>query len=204
MTIITKRYHMTVASRYIPKGATKVVDKKSDAIAYLYTAKNGKPGAMVYYGNQSKPVVYCYYHNNERRAKGVTQAFADRQTTMTWKAEAQAKRKAWVNDYKVGDLLRTCWGYDQTNVEYYEVVEVRGKHVMIREIMQKRVETHSLQGNCVPLPGHYRDGKAGEPMRKLATEQGVRISSCQWASRETPTMVAGVPVYSPAHWSAYA
>jgi hypothetical protein len=200
MTIITKRYHMTVASRYIPKGATKVCDKLSDAIAYLYTAKNGKPGAIVYYGNQSKPVEFCYYQNEQRRAINVTQAFKNRRETMSWKAEAQAKRKAWVNDYKVGDLLRTCWGYDQTNVEYYEVVELKGKHVMLREIMQKRVETASMQGNCVPLPGQYR----GEAFRKLAQESGVRISSCQWASRETPKMIAGVPVYDPAHWSSYA
>jgi hypothetical protein len=57
-----------------------------------------------------------------------------------------------------------------------------------------------MQGNCVPLPGQYR----GEAFRKLAQESGVRISSCQWASRETPKMIAGVPVYDPAHWSSYA
>ena len=27
---------------------------------------------------------------------------------------------------KVGDVLRSSWGYDQTNVDYYEVVELVG------------------------------------------------------------------------------
>lgn len=41
---------------YIPKGAVKVADKQSDAVAYLYSTPAGQPAVRVFYGKQSKPV----------------------------------------------------------------------------------------------------------------------------------------------------
>jgi hypothetical protein len=35
---------------------------------------------------------------------------------------------------KVGDILYTSWGYDQTNVDFYQVVRVKGSAVYVREI----------------------------------------------------------------------
>ena len=196
-------------TRYIPKNATKVTDKKSDALAYLYTNKDGKPVAVIYVGKQSKPVSHFRYKDEARRTANVAEAFKNRQETLARKATRHSEKKAWACDYKVGEILGTCWGYDQTNREFFEVIEIRGKHVIIRELAQERTATGWEQGNCVPLPGQYLSPRyegddRGKPMRKLAQPNGVRISECQWASRETPQMVAGIPVYKPTGWSSYA
>mgnify|MGYP002857244916 CR=1 FL=1 len=37
-------------------------------------------------------------------------------------------------DIKVGDIFYTSWGYDQTNTEFYEVVNVRGSRIDLKEI----------------------------------------------------------------------
>ena len=197
------------ASRYIPKNAVKVADKLSDAVAYLSVNKDGKPVAVIYFGKQSKAYSHFRYANEDRRTLAVTEAFKARRDALDYKAKRHTERTGWVCDYKVGEILSTCWGYDQTNREYYEVVEVRGKHVMLRELAQERTSEGWLCGKCVPLPGHYvsprYDGdERGQPMRRLAQQHGVRISSCQWASRETPKMVGGVPVYEASYWSSYA
>lgn len=195
---------------YIPKGATKVVDKFSDAVAYLYAARSaknaGKVGAMVFYGKQAKPVSDFIYRDEARRAAAVGIAFESRRKSLAFKAERKAKRTDWVPDYKVGELLRTHWGYDQTNIEYFEVVEVKGKHVILREIAQETIATGHDQGKCVPMPGQYltprhESDERGKPLRKLAQESGVRICNVRWASRCKPTMVAGVPVYEPQYYS---
>lgn len=34
----------------------------------------------------------------------------------------------------VGDIMYTSWGYDQTNVDFYQVVRVRGRSVYVCEI----------------------------------------------------------------------
>jgi hypothetical protein len=199
---------------YIPKNSTKVADKSSDAVAYVSEFESNKSGAkkfwaVVFYGKQTKPVANYTYNTAERRNQAVAEYFEGRQRSMAFKVEQRAKRTSWVPDYKVGELLRTCWGYDQTNVEYFEVVEVKGKYVWLREIAQKRVETGFMCGKTVPLPGQYlkprfEGDEQGETLRRLAGQSGVRICDVRSASRCKPEMVAGVPVYNPAYWSSYA
>jgi hypothetical protein len=51
------------------------------------------------------------------------------------------------NPWNVGDLAYTSWGYDQTNVELYQVIEVKSRTKMvIRAISGENVDTHSMQG----------------------------------------------------------
>lgn len=48
-------------------------------------------------------------------------------------------RKNIVNPYKVGELLYNSWGYDQTNIDYYQITAVKGRTVTIRPIASKIV-----------------------------------------------------------------
>lgn len=184
---------------FIPKTATKVRDKTSDAVAYLYTAGNGKPAAMVFFGKQTKPVLRYYYADAARREKAVRDAFDSRRARLAGKIAEREKRKAWSPPFAVGDIFKTCWGYEQTNVEYFELVELRGKHGILREIAQERTEDGWARGKCVPLPGQY----VGEPQRRLAQERGFRIDRSRFASLVPSKLVAGVRVIEPAHWTAY-
>jgi hypothetical protein len=108
---LTREFH-------IPQGATKVADKLSDAVAYLYTSPKGNAGALMFFGKQAKPVWHHTFRNPANREDYVRKSFEGRRATHARKADAAAERKAWVPDYKVGDILNTCWGYDQTNREF--------------------------------------------------------------------------------------
>jgi hypothetical protein len=119
--------------RYIPKGAIKVADKKSDAVAYLYmggeAARYGGepiPCARVFFGKQSKPVLAMQFKNAADRAKRVGEYFASRQAWIAAKAAEAAKRKATGRGVEVGQFLASSWGYDQTNVNFYKVVKLIG------------------------------------------------------------------------------
>jgi hypothetical protein len=52
----------------------------------------------------------------------------------------------------VGDIYVCSWGYDQTNIDYYKVVNVKNKTVNLVSIGQKRNYTGHMQGECVPDP----------------------------------------------------
>jgi len=52
------------------------------------------------------------------------------------KQEAKARFQ---NPYKVGDILHHSWGYDQTNCDFYQVVEVKKASVVLRKIGAKTV-----------------------------------------------------------------
>lgn len=57
-----------------------------------------------------------------------------------------------------GDVLYCSWGYDQTNVDFYEVVDLVGKQsVRLRPIYSRRVESDTFHDRVVPCPGEYRD-----------------------------------------------
>ena len=57
----------------------------------------------------------------------------------------------WVKP-KVGDILCSSWGYDQTNIEFFKVVKVSEFSVWIQEIGKKVVEvTGWAHQNVVPV-----------------------------------------------------
>lgn len=53
---------------------------------------------------------------------------------------------------KIGDILYSSWGYDQTNIDFYKVVKVSDFSVWIQEIGKKVVEvTGWAHQNVVPV-----------------------------------------------------
>lgn len=191
----------TIESRYIPKGSTKVADKKSDAIAYVGINPRNKPYAVIYFGKQSRPVCNFYYGTESARNKAVLGYFASRQMSLASKAEYAAKRKAFVNPYKVGDIFKSVWGYDQTNVDYYECVKVSGSIMTVREIAGKSIENGQwMTGKCTPQPGAF----TGKEKRVKAQDGGFRVASYAFASYQKPQMIAGIPVYGVDSYSSYA
>lgn len=121
--------------RYIPKGAVKVADKKSDAVAYLYQggALGNAPCARIFFGKQTKPVLAAQFGGSPKmtgeqyRAKRIADYFASRQAWLAMKAERQAQRKAQGRGIEVGQFMVASWGYDQTNVNFYKVTKLIGK-----------------------------------------------------------------------------
>lgn len=56
-------------------------------------------------------------------------------------------------EFKEGDILECEWGYDQTNVDFYKVVQVKGMWAYVRKIKSCVVEDETLmmQGTSEPL-----------------------------------------------------
>lgn len=185
---------------FIPKGAVKIADKASDAVAFIYTNADGKPCARIFFGKQSKPVVRAYYRTEAQRNEAVRATFLSRQATSVRKAEYKAHRKASIPSYAVDDVLSTCWGYDQTNREFYQVVKVNGANITVRQIAAETVATGDMTARVIPLPGEF----VGPEMNRRAAGYGLKISSCQRANHHEFETVAGVRVYRAVSTSSYA
>lgn len=81
-------------------------------------------------------------------------------------AEAMARRRSEAKRVnlehrtalKVGDILYCTWGWEQTNVEFVQVVEVlpSGKTCKVREICSRIEETEAMQGNAWPLKDNFK------------------------------------------------
>ncbi len=57
--------------------------------------------------------------------------------------------------HKLGDILSSSWGYDQTNVTFYEVVGVTKSSVRIRKIAGTIVERGRGTDKVSALPGQF-------------------------------------------------
>lgn len=68
----------------------------------------------------------------------------------------------------VGDILRSSWGYDQTNVDYYQVVSMTKASVYIRKICKRSVGCDASTEYVMPCPGMWEDAYASSYKAKNA------------------------------------
>jgi hypothetical protein len=53
--------------------------------------------------------------------------------------------------FKVGDILSSSWGYDQTNITFYQVLKVTPKTVTVREIRKEYQHGADMVGTVLPI-----------------------------------------------------
>jgi len=174
---------MTEVARYIPEGATLVDARGTDAVIYSYTSRDGKTAAIGFHGDKKpKSDFHNTYFNEAHREKCINE-FIDGRAR---RAEAVAQRRidrSKPHDLKVGQIMFSSWGYDQTNIDYYEVVEVVGKNtVRIQSLTQKTdYDSAAMAGMCEPVPGVYEKGS--KPMlKRVSAGNYIRLTSFSGAS----------------------
>ena len=190
---------------FIPKGSVKIGSKMGgEAVAYVYRDKAGRPCARVFLGKQAKPYKAVYFRDEAAREKFVRECFESAAASAEFKGklkreqqERDARARAAI---KVGDVYVASWGYDQTNVDFYEVIEIRGSRVLMAAIDSAAKETGFMSGQCVPLPGQRK--KSGWEKWCVAGER-IKVQY-QYARPAAKKIVGGVPVYESERWSSYA
>jgi len=127
-----------VASRWVPKGSTELQAPEINAVVYLYDARNGNPCAVMYSGTKGKSDSHVEYHTAEARLKAVNEWRKSMAEHLKWKAEHKAQRNK-PHDLPNGTIFLFTWGYDQTNLNFYQVVNSTAHTVNVREIAQKNI-----------------------------------------------------------------
>ena len=154
--------------------------------AYKWQEPNGRWMGVGWTGNAKKPSFYYQFRNEGRIQEEVDILIQQRQRHKEYKDKKQEERRNYKHDLVEGDILSGSWGYDQTNVSWYQVVNAGEKSVKIREIASKMASNDRV----VPLPGKF----VGPAMNKRVSTGGyVKIKSylsvSKWDGRpkyETP------------------
>ena len=156
--------------------ASKITLKEVKGEIFLIDEKH----AMGFGGKRSKPDFNYIFRNQERRDEYVTNYIYGLRQSQEYAAKRKADRSK-PHTLNIGDILYTSWGYDQTNVDFYQVVEVVGKcTVVIREIAHKTIEGSGGPSESVVA---VKDSFIGEPMTKRSNStNSVRIASYSSAS----------------------
>lgn len=204
-------YRRTMA----PATAQHARSKLGDAEAYTWTDSTGRLLAVAWIGRAMHPYssgggrgsVYRF-RSVEQRAEWVRECFrratAHAEGARQARAEKAAKRAAG-HALQVGDVLRASWGYDQTNVEYYEVIALVGSTMVeYRKIGWQSEATGDMQGVCVPAPGQYTSAPKRARVSDYGNRDSIKVHSCAVAFRLAPAIVGVVKCYPASQWTAYA
>nr|WP_323086585.1 hypothetical protein [Providencia alcalifaciens] len=83
----------------------------------------------------------------------------------------------------VNDVFVSSWGYEQTNVNFYQVIALHGKKtVTVREIRAETVLDSAMSGKKKPVLNDF----IAEPLRRQVKEHGseplIKIEEYEQAS----------------------
>lgn len=183
--------------------------KTGDAEAWIWKMTSGTLCAVGFLGRAQNPYEGSVFRfrTAEHRMRWIAKLFQAATNAAKYNAErdaAKAAQRAKPHGLKVGDVLRSSWGYDQTNIDFYQVTALIGSQTIeYRPISQESMQTEYMQGECVPCIGDF----TGPAKRARVSTYGERDSITadgHHASKMHPTIVGGVPVYRASHWTAYA
>ena len=126
-----------------------------------------KPIAMFFTGKQSKPNWHNKFTDNDAMKKKIHNRIDNILHWEQKKAERKEERKNALVDVKVGDLFYNSWGYEQTNLDFYQCVEKKGKTMTLRPIASKTVEgstmCHGMADNRVAVKDAFLSDKERYP-----------------------------------------
>ena len=97
------------------------------------------------------------------------------------KAERKLRNEQEANNVQVGDIFHSSWGFEQTNVNFYQVVaKPSPKTVVLREIAYESVEECSWASDYVkPLENQF----IGEEFKMRLNGQWLKFSSYKSATK---------------------
>lgn len=156
----------------IKQGAT--VEKRDDLKVEIYRYEaRGKLIAAIFGGRRSKPDQHYSYRTEEAREAAIERYLEGATREAEYKAARRATRKN-PNTLAIGDILYTSWGYDQTNVDFYQVVDKPSTHfVVIRKVASETVKDDGPSTHVIAVPGSF----IGEGKRvKANADNTVKIS----------------------------
>jgi hypothetical protein len=194
--------------RYIPEGYELSWDDQELGIQ-IYYKESPTIGGLCFVGRAINPTWHYRFKNAEQRQAEVTKTFewvhahAERKATR----KAKAKEASANHGVKAGDVFLSSWGYDQTNVDYYQVLSVSNKTAAFCKIAQLSESDGYLQGNCVPAINKFIGKPFNKLIQKSSVDSGAYIKIASYANAykiEPVAVVSNKPIYESSHWTAYA
>lgn len=176
--------------RYIPEGYKQfnpeIGDYPKDLFA-CYCDLN-RLLAIFYVGKQSHSLWHIRFQDLESMKKKITTQIS---SLMSWedkKKERKEERKNELTKVQVGDLYYDSWGYEQTNIDFYQITGIKGKTFEITPIAKKycnEAPSGGMSDNVLPI----RDKFIGKPVlkRSLSMQFGMLVKTnettkhfCSW------------------------
>ena len=166
--------------RFFPEGAVKVTPKCLDCVLGLYEKDvQGKQyfGFIGYTGKSAKHNAFYRYRSIQQRDEAIGTYLKQVKSIADYREQRKTNKVLQSNPVKPSDVFYTSWGYDQTNVEFYQVTEVKGLFVWIRQIRGSHVEGSEgfMCANVVAVPDSFVENAETIKKRVLTYDGGKSV-----------------------------
>ncbi len=126
--------HQGTAARYIPADAEVRCHPAGATVGVVYiTRRDGKISALAYGGARAQ-ADWHYIFPSEARLEQAIAAHFNGLTTYAAQVRERAAKRQVPHTFAVGDVVYNSWGYDQTNIDFYQVVKISALYVWLRPI----------------------------------------------------------------------
>lgn len=87
----------------------------------------------------------------------------------------------------IGDVFVSSWGYEQTNVNFYQVVSLHGtKTVIVREITAKSRAVQSTAGYSKPLINNFVGESIRRKIKEIGSKPSIKIEDFEYVRLSAP------------------
>lgn len=101
-------------------------------------------------------ISYYKYRRLQDMAQAIVNVYSNVQSREDYKKKRKEELKKMVHPFEVGDILYDSWGYEQTNIDFYQVVKTSDKSVWLKRIAGEQVEqTGPFSGNVKPIKDKF-------------------------------------------------
>jgi hypothetical protein len=182
-----------ISSRHIPEGYSfkygVTQDPTEGYCKDVETPSGTRFIALIFIGRAINPTFHVQFSSDERRNEYVNSKIATYLERKKQKKERIKERSLMSHTLEVGSILVSSWGYDQTNIDYYQVTKLIGKTMVeIRSIGATVVATHGTYQDVAPVkdsfftPRYEGDTWKIKPMRKKVDPVSNSVSINSFAS----------------------
>lgn len=168
----------------------KITREGINAEVYIYDSI-GRPAAACFGGRRSKPDKRFYYNSVESRDQAVEDHFTKCKEQDNWTKTRRTDGAKAERGLNVGDYIYDSWGYDQTNINFYKVVGLKGKKmVLIVPVVNQLASSNPPCDKVIPSDtvAEYdtllsQSHGEVEPVPKLAKNGSVRLCDGHHATK---------------------
>lgn len=174
-----KRFSLT-RSMYIAKFDKiehEVFATESGIVAYKFESQ-GSPALMLFVGKSNKPLIHCRFHSEESREQKIQTVVSNVESDIKRKESRKVERQQ-PSKLVVGDILYTSWGYEQTNIEFFQVVKTLGvRTVELMRINSQMIESLSdYTDNLMPIKDSFiTEGYRSEENGTYRVKDGTTVT----------------------------
>lgn len=145
----------TINTRFIPSDTEEKQFTNLNAVVYV--ADNY---AIAYSGKKTNPDFHYRFKSNEQRDSYINK-WIDNLKGKQQNKLAMKQTRNQPHTLQIGDIMIHSWGYEQTNVDFYQVISKTEKTVKLQAIGQQVVKGSEgfMCCNVIPIKNNFVNDK---------------------------------------------